>query len=330
MSEFRSTFSLPKSSIAINFSDQILALGSCFAQEIGARLEERKFWIDLNPFGILFHPLSIFKALELIVNPSTFDESALVEHDGYWHSLFHHGSHSQKHKQQLLDRITAQLAVSHHHLRRASMMMLTFGSAHAYRHLERDFFVANCHRIPSNQFEKSLISIEEMYQKGRSIFDAIIEINPKIQIILSVSPVRYLRDGVVQNQRSKARLHLLCEQLCDTFTSVVDYFPAYEYVQDDLRGYQFFDEDLVHPNATAINYVWNKFSQHYFDPATSEFLLEIDKLLKEYQHRTIRPGSKADQKRCEILIEKMKDFNVRYAHCDFATELDHLKMKLKS
>ena len=319
MSEFRTIFDLPESSIEITPNSRLLALGSCFAEEIGLRLSDRKFHVDLNPFGILFNPVSIAKALEYIGVGRSIDDAAMIRHDGLWHSLLHHGSFSHRERDQAWGCIEERIQYAHRALSTTNTIILTLGSSHAYRHLATKLVVANCHKIPNNQFKKIMLDLDFMVDELRKSIELLSHHNPKIKFLVSVSPVRYWRDGAIENQRSKARLIMCCEQLCDYFQNV-EYFPAYELVIDDLRDYRFYSKDLVHPNAIAIDYVWEHFTECCFSDEALNYTKEIESFSKLMAHVPIHPDSDLEKDRIQRLQEMIHVLEEKYPDRDFSQE----------
>ena len=292
------------------------------------RLSRAKFRLDLNPFGILFNPISIANSLDMLLHPDSFTEDYLFSHRGLWHSFLHHGSFSQPEKEDIYNTIQLRLQKSHDFLREADLAILTFGSAHVYLHLDKNLYVANCHKLPNQLFAKQLSALSDLQSKYEDLLGSIFDYNHDIKILLSVSPVRYVRDGAIQNQRSKARLLLLCEHLIQKYPQV-EYFPAYELVIDDLRGYQFYESDLVHPNGQAIEYVWKKFVDLYFDRAARTFADKMMTLQKELSHRAIHPQSKAEQQRLQLLLSRIEAIEAEYDFCHFTLEKARLRERLK-
>ena len=247
----------------------------------------------MNPFGILYNPFSIADALERLMDGTLFDAPELFQHNGLWHSFAHHGSFSSASPEQTLTMINGRLETAHEALKHCRHLFITFGTAWIFRLKSTGQVVANCHKLPANEFIHERISTDAFVDRWMPLMHRLHQYNPDLQILFTVSPVRHLSDGAHENQLSKATLLLLVERLCKE--SNTSYFPAYELMLDDLRDYRFYAPDMTHPSQTAIDYVWERFSDCFFDEETRALMIEIDKINNELQHRPLFPDSKAYQ-----------------------------------
>jgi len=269
----------------ISYKSDMLAIGSCFADEIGMRLQALKFPIDVNPFGVIFNPVSL---AELLTNAleSRFDETLFVSRDGHW---FHHGYHSKVNAptmEALSQKITGLNANVHKSLNETNVLLLTFGSAWVYKHNPTNSIVSNCHKVSQDQFSKKLLDFEVLKGVYFHLFETLFKHNPKLNILLTISPVRHIKDGVYENNVSKSVLHLLTHFLVSHFKQV-HYFPSYELIVDDLRDYRFYKEDLIHPTNQAVEYVFEKFSATYFSDKTKEAVRLQQAILKLKAHKPL-------------------------------------------
>ncbi|MBO6517860.1 MAG: GSCFA domain-containing protein [Bacteroidia bacterium] len=287
---------------SINYQKPVLCIGSCFAQNIGRRLIDNRFKVVLNPNGILFNPISIGNAL-LAKN---YSEADLVERDEVWFSWQHHSSFSGTSRETVLhgiqrehELLTSTLENSEHSL------FLTLGSAWVYEYEGK--VVANCHKQPNGQFTKRLLSIEEIVAH----LGPILEKSKAKQVVLTVSPVRYVKDGLHNNNLSKATLLLAVKKLCD-LVKHVHYFPAYEMVIDELRDYRFFDRDLVHPSEEAIDYVWEAFRKTYFDSQSLEMARAWSNIKSRLNHRILHPDTKTAKSFLSKLADDQRKFETGY------------------
>ena len=303
------TFPIKKFDKPLNINQGILLVGSCFAAEVGIKLSERKFDTVVNPHGILYNPLSICQAVTDYVKKRTYTQQDIFLHDELWRSFNHHGRFSDVKPGVCLTKINQEIDRAHHQLKNAKWLLVTFGSAFAYKH--NSGIVANCHKLPASQFEKILLSKEQIVDAWQKQINLLKEFNPQLQILFTVSPVRYIRDGVIENNRSKGILfdsvHSLIEQNTNLF-----YFPAYEIVIDELRGYRFFKEDLVHPSSQAINYVWQKFVDAACDEETKNFMADYMPILKSLNHRYVHGDTFVSVKFREQLEEKVTLLRKKY------------------
>ena len=251
----------------LDFASGIVSIGSCFAAEIGSRLEESDFHIELNPFGALYNPASIAAALQRLIDDKPLVKADLVEHEGLWHSWHHHGSFSYATPGATLLVCNNRIHRAHRALKEADLLMLTFGTAWVFEHEGR--VVANCHKLPPQMFVRRRMSVEEIVSLWQPLLNELAVYYPNLNVVLSVSPVRHMADGAHGNQLSKSTLLLAVEQLCSA-NGPVHYFPAYEIVLDELRDYRFFDEKMTHPTSVAVDVVWERFQRATMYPAVRE------------------------------------------------------------
>lgn len=287
---------IPKASeFKISHDKSVFLLGSCFSENIGDYFKSYKFKTVSNPGGILFNPASIANTLQRLITEDEVDEKFIVERDGLFYSLLNHSSLSSATKQDLVQKLYTLEKQSAEVLKTADVLIITFGSAFVYRHRELNKTVANCHKLPASVFEKKLLKVEQITKNYSVLIQQLQLFNPGLKIIFTVSPVKYLRDGVVENNLSKATLLLSVSDLVNKFSNCA-YFPAFELINDDLRDYRFYKEDLAHPNEQAIEYVWQKFSECYFNDTTRHLNQQIAELNKALNHRSITSADQKDSK----------------------------------
>lgn len=287
---FRTIIDLKKSELDITYSDKLMLAGSCFSNNIGEKLNLHKFDVNINPFGIVFNPISLVQQLRLLNSATEINDNFIFQHNELWHSWLHHSSFSANSKQELLQNINSKFQEAKNFLQEADFLIITLGTAFAYELKEKKLIVSNCHQVPNHQFEKKLLEYETIVAELDNFLSLLKEKNPKLKVIFTLSPVRHWKDGVVENQRSKAILTLAIHQLCDKFTWV-NYFPAYEIMMDDLRDYRFYKADMLHPNQQAVNYIWEQFKVAYFDNKTSGLLSKMEQVNRNKQHRSRFPES---------------------------------------
>ncbi|HEY6162598.1 MAG TPA: GSCFA domain-containing protein [Bacteroidia bacterium] len=301
--------------------NKIVMTGSCFAEEIGCLMERYKFPVQLNPNGILYDPQSISEAVSSWLVPKAYSEKDLFFYNDTWNSLKHHGRFSHPDKSACLGRINASREKAHTQLKNAKWLVITFGSAWMYRHKASNSIAANCHKLPARDFDKELADEAGLEKTYTDLFEKLRTFNPSLNILLTVSPVRYVRDGVVENNLSKAVLIKLVHSLVNAKN--VFYFPAYELVTDDLRDYRFFKEDLVHPNEPAINYVWEKFTAFAFDEHTMQLHEKVKEVVAAAHHRTLHPGTTAHRIFAEKMLDKCRELSVQFPFLDLEKEKIH-------
>lgn len=259
----------------ISYQQHIFLAGSCFAESIGERFSAARFHTVINPSGILYNPHSIAFSLRNILEEKQYAEHELLSYNDLWHSLHHHGCFSSKNKSQTLGEINALISSAHDALKKTGWLIITFGSAFAWKYKASGDIVANCHKLPGTEFEKMFLSADLIVEEWTSLLTLIRKFNPQLKIMFTVSPVRYIRDGLMENSLSKASLITAIHELCGRHNTL--YFPAYEYVTDVLRDYRFYKEDMVHPTKQAVDFVWEKFTEQVFDRETKQILAEVEK-----------------------------------------------------
>ncbi len=293
---FRTIVPPLSTSVRLGHEDCLLAIGSCFTENIGTFLQKSKFDVAINPFGIVYNPISIAETLFYLLKKKDLElEKNIVEQDGVWSSFLHHSSFSTLAKTTIVEKIEKELTEHQVFFSKTNRLFLTFGTAMVHEHKATNQIVANCHKLPAHLFTKRRLSVEEIVTTYTSLLAALQKDKPNLEVIFTVSPIRHIRDGLVENQRSKATLILAIEALCNRFEGV-HYFPAYELLLDDLRDYRFFENDLIHPTSFAIQYIWDYFSETYFDATTKEIIGQLNKIQAAAAHRPFQPDSLAYQK----------------------------------
>jgi len=290
--KFRTEIQLQPSERKISHSQQIFGIGSCFVSEIGQKLSDLKFRTLINPYGTLFHPLAIENALMRIFSLTEYSREEIFKYGELFFSWDHHTSFDRPTENETLKIINTELETANNFVRNANCFLLTFGTSWIYRLNDSGLFVANCHKVPQHVFEKSLLTEKQLCASIKNCFDLIFDVCPNAHIIATVSPVRHTRDGIIENSLSKARLISSLHEVLAKYETV-DYFPTYELLNDDLRDYRFYSEDLVHPNQMAVDYIWQKFSEVYFDENTNSRIEQLNKINSALAHRPLNPKTVA-------------------------------------
>ena len=293
----------------INYSSKVLLLGSCFAQNMGAKLEYYKFQQCTNPFGILFHPVAIEKLITRAVNQTWFTSKDVFLQNEQWHCFLAHSKLSNTSEEDLISALNSALEKLRFSLLEASHVVFTFGTAWVYRHLENDTIVANCHKVPQKKFVKQLLSPDDVSDVLLGIETKLRTINPTCSIINTVSPVRHIKDGLLANSRSKAHLIAGVQEIVSP-EKLNYYFPSYEIMMDELRDYRYYKEDLIHPNQTAIAIIWNAFTGSWICPETAALQKKIATIQSGMLHTPFNENSKAHihfKKDLETKISEIKE-----------------------
>jgi hypothetical protein len=292
--------------VLVKHSDPIMLLGSCFTSNIGRLLTDAFFNVSYNRTGILFDVLSVAKHLRYIVENSKIEPSELRRHDELFFHWDFHSDFSSINETVCLEKLNSAIVKSHDFLKDAEWLAVTFGTAFSYYNIADNVYVANNHKASTADFKKELVAGNQMMDAMVSAISALKQFNPDIQVILTISPVRHVRDGVVENNRSKARLIELVHALTDHF-GFVSYFPAYELVVDVLRDYRYYDIDLVHPNYLATNYVFERFCLTYMNAELQKKIANYTKLRNSINHRPLHPETKAHKDFINTLLKKIDE-----------------------
>ncbi len=297
---FRTELNIPPAAQKINHNDTVLLIGSCFSQNIGERLQKYKFKCISNPFGTVFNPISISKLIRYAGDKQVFSKETLQNSQGVWVHPDFHSVLSDVDKDTALAKINQAIEDVSKLLSEVKFLFITLGTVTAYRQISDGSIVANCHKIHPAAFTKETIQPEDGYFTLSTALNHLKKIHPQINIITTVSPVRHIKDGFIGNARSKACLLRIVEMLEGDDTGIT-YFPAYEWVMDDLRDYRFYGADLIHPNELAIDYIWEKFGAHYFSSDTTHLVEKIDRIIQSCSHRPFNVRSDQHQQFiCEV------------------------------
>jgi hypothetical protein len=290
----------------ISYSDKILLLGSCFADNIGTKFGEYYFPTTVNPFGTMYNPASIASALHTAQSPHHV--SPIIHHNGLWHSFSHHGSFSCVGKEQLLNVCERSRRELQYALQQATIMIITFGTAWVYEYEGQ--VVANCHKMPANRFVRRRLTVDEIVEMWKPLLDSM----PDKHWIFTVSPIRHVKDGLHDNQLSKAILLQAIEQLgqLPIANSQLSYFPSYEIMIDELRDYRFYSEDMVHPSPVAVDYIWQRFVDTYMSKDTQTEMCTLHQLWRDRHHRFLHPDSEDAKRFADGVLQRLKAIQKRY------------------
>ncbi|WP_303208706.1 GSCFA domain-containing protein [Bacteroides oleiciplenus] len=324
---FLTPVELPSGLPLLTQSDELLLMGSCFATNMGALLADAKFRPDINPFGVLYNPLSVSVALREVAAGRIYTEEDLFFFRECWHSPMHHGDFSSPSAEEALQRINTRLQAAHARIHQLECLLLTFGTSWVYE--QTGHIVANCHKQPESVFTRRQLSVQEIVSDYTSLFSGLIARNPKLKVIFTVSPIRHVRDGMHANQLSKAILLLAIDQLQAAFPEHVFYFPAYELLLDELRDYRFYADDMVHPSPQAVRYVWEKFVQTCLSEDALEIMQESENINKALSHKPFHPESDEYKRFLGQIVLKIDRLNKKYPYLDFQNEKEICHIRLK-
>jgi hypothetical protein len=321
--EFRLALDPPQINPKIKITDRIMLMGSCFTEHMTAKLNQVKFNTLQNPNGILFNPTSIAKALTYYIKSTNIEVSSLFEMNSLWNHWDFHSSLSQPASLHAVEKINQHIHAGHHFLKEANWLIITFGSAFVYQ-LKNGEIIANCHKAPAELFTKKMLSIDDVVNSYTSLIKQIRTFNPALNIMFTVSPVRHLKEGFVENNRSKSVLLLSVEKIVSSISNCF-YFPSYELIIDDLRDYRFYAEDMVHPNYLATNYVWEKFSSACIDGKSREIFKDIEQINNALRHRPLHPDSTEHKLFREKTYSVIMSLSDRFPNINWDVELQFFK-----
>lgn len=303
----------------IDYNSKLMMLGSCFAENMGGKFSYYKFGVDVNPCGIVYNPRSVANVLRLIVEGKEFKQEDLMQVGDKWVSLYHHGSFSSTDAGECLDKINRRLELATKEIRSADLLVITWGTAWVYRHTGQGVVVSNCHKIPSQEFERYRLSVDEIVDEYTGLIGRLREVNPGIRVLFTVSPIRHWKDGAHGNQLSKATLLLAIDRLREKLGGVY-YFPAYEIVLDELRDYRFYADDMLHMSSLTIDYTWERFLYSFISPEVLGLMNRIGRINKAVGHRPFDPHSNDYKRLVKNLLTEIAAISRSFPSIDFSEE----------
>ena len=301
----------------IDYNSKIVSFGSCFAENMGDKLLYYKFQTQVNPFGIIFNPFSIEKLIERVVLQRYFTKDDIFFFNERWHCYEVHSELSDADAEVVLSKLNRILSDTQKQLQQATHIIITYGTSWVYRHIETNAIVANCHKVPQKQFSKELLSIDSIQKSIQNTVSLIATLNPKCNFIFTVSPVRHLKDGFVENKVSKSHLIAAIYATTNTKQQTLNYFPSYEIMMDELRDYRFYADDMMHPSPMAIDYIWERFAATQIDASAITTMELVQTIQKGLAHRPFNPKSESHQKFEANLKEKIATLEAQYSFMKF-------------
>ncbi len=329
-SKFQTIVDIPKYPWETGYGKRNLFMGSCFTENVGKKMSALKYEVDMNPFGILYNPLSVANGLEILLENRIFDEGVLKNHNGLWYSFFHHGRFSSGDKEACLQNINTRIQASSEFLKSADFLFLTFGTAWIYRYKKSGEVVSNCHKIPAREFSRERLSVNQIVEKYTDLFTRIWQVNPNLKVIFTVSPIRHWKDGAIENQRSKSILLLAVDQLIAKFENEkCAYFPSYEIVMDELRDYRFYAEDMLHISDVAVNHIWELFEQALMDEKSVSLSAEVQKVINAAGHRPINKKSPEFYTFLSSFQKKIAKLEYEFPFINLEQEKEYFRVQIK-
>lgn len=327
MNTFRTVVPQSKFPFKISHKSQILCVGSCFAEHIGGFFHDHKFNTVINPCGISYNPISICDTINRLVDNTPILADELVTNNNRYYHWGFHGEYSSDSPDTLIAQLNDTVSNGHIFLKDTDVIFITLGTSFAFRLVDQDMIVANCHKFPNDDFTRELLDQEEITNALSESINKLFSTNPNLNIVFTISPVRHIRDGLIENQRSKAQLINATHKLVADFEQV-HYFPSYELIMDDLRDYRFYKRDMIHVNDVALAYVWEHCQGAFFDSETATLVKSISKIAKDCAHRPIHPNNPQHQSFLAGLIDKIKALQKEHPNLDYTTELEKIRNQL--
>lgn len=320
--KFRTELDIKPSKSKISYKSKTALLGSCFSTEIGEKFFVGKMKVLVNPGGVIYNPESVADSLRIILERKEFTESDLHFSDNKYLSFYHDTGFSDSDKQVVLSRINESVSNAYNFLIDADFLFITFGTAWTYRWNKTGSIVSNCHKIPSQEFTRQLMKPGEIASSWQKLISEIKKLNNNIEIVFTVSPVRHLKDGAHGNQISKSTLHLAISDILQD-SDRLSYFPSYELIMDDLRDYRFYNKDMVHPSAGAVDYIWEQFMNCYFDKATMNVYNSVSEVSMACNHRLVTDNKRDIERFAGSMMEKIGKIEKKYPFINFKDERDY-------
>lgn len=328
-SKFQTIVDIPQFSLKTGYSHKNIFMGSCFTENVGNRMVDLKFDTDINPFGILYNPVSVCNGLRILLQKKEFTVEDLIVTDGLWHSFYHHGRFSFASINETLDSINKRIKSSSEYLEKADFLFITFGTAWVYRYKKSGQIVSNCHKIPANEFERVRLSVNEIVSDYTDLLTGIRKKNNSLKVIFTVSPIRHWKDGAVENQRSKAVLLLAIDEIIKkSGADFCAYFPAYEIVMDELRDYRFYADDMIHISDFAVKHIWEKFQESLIDTESQIIMPRVEKIVKAVNHKPLHKNTGEYLKFLKQMDGETTLIESMYSYLNLACEKEYFKTEI--
>lgn len=287
---FRTSIDIKPYSFRLDYQSNILTLGSCFSENMGLKMKNVFFKTEINPFGVLYNPISILNSIQLLLQNKKFTASDIFEYKSLWHSFAHSSSFSDVSSELCLSKMNERISFASEFIKSTDVLLITFGTAWVFTDKERGRVVSNCHKLPSGKFNRRRLTVDEITMAYSDLLTKLKALYPNLNVVFSVSPIRHWKDGAHENTISKSTLLLAVNALQNQFGNV-HYFPAYELLIDELRDYRFYASDMLHPSDVAVEYIWSKFSESVFSEETLQLMKKLEQLAADSAHRPLHPLS---------------------------------------
>lgn len=333
--DFRTQVHIPDKNYRIDHSTRMMLFGSCFSENIGSKLKNNKFNVEVNPFGILYNPLSVSNSIRRLLRKTGFTETDILYNNEMYHSFMHHGSFSDTDKDNCLKNINERYNKAVEWIYETELFLITFGTAYVYRLKQmgktgKGEVVSNCHKYPADKFDRTILTVDEIVEEWVDLTKQLKAVNKNVKFLFTVSPIRHWKDGAHENQISKSILHIAIDQLIRICGEDLLYFPAYEIMIDELRDYRFYEDDMMHPSAFAVDYIWHNFSKTFFSDATMKINKEWSQIKKSIDHKPLFPKTCSYRNFLEQTYRNLNEFSNRNPQISCEKEIQKLTSLLNS
>ncbi len=314
--ELQTKVKIPRYPFGIDHQSKLILLGSCFSDSIGQLLQRLKFDVCSNPFGAIYNPISLVNSIDILLTKEKYSLADLSEHEGTYFSFSHYSAYSDEDPNTCLHKINQSHTKAKQFIEESEILFVTLGTSWGYRLKSTNRVVNNCHKLPSKFFERFFSSAFNTYKELKGMVEKMIKANKDVKLIFTISPIRHVKDGLVENQRSKAALITAVHMLIEEFDSV-SYFPVYEVFMDELRDYRYFAADMIHPSDVAIQYIWDLFQDSFFSPEAKSLTQKVDRLIKSIEHKPVNHTSLKYQQFIDNMLKNIKEIESQYKYMDF-------------
>jgi len=323
--DFRTEVTVSDYPFRISYQTPVLFCGSCFAENIGGIMQSYKMPVQVNPFGVVYNPLSVAKVLRNILQNKQYTGNDLNHRNGLWFSFDHYTRFSSESQEECLLKINDACSSAHEFIKKANLIAVTFGTARVYRLVTTGQVVANCHKIPAKEFTHTLLSVDEIVTEWSELIDEVLAVSPNTRFLFTVSPIRHWKDGAIGNQLSKSTLILAVHRLVKIYSDKAFYFPGYEIMMDDLRDYRFYDTDMLHPSQLAVDYIWQKFSDALIERQAMQVTEKVHRIQQALSHRPVNPKSQEFKRFVDKILNEVNSIQKQYPFLNFYEEVNTLK-----
>lgn len=312
----------PNSMPKIEYYNPIFFIGSCFATNISSLCLDSGLMAAVNPFGVTYNPLSLVEILKIIDKKQPVDPTYFREVGGKWVSLIHHSDFNASTLDELRFITDMTVINAHNFIKASTHIFITLGTSWVYEDKQINRVVNNCHKLPADNFIRRRLGVDEIISLFSDIISNLDILKDK-KIVFTVSPIRHIKDSLIGNSLSKSTLIVAVNELATKYPEQVYYFPSYEIMMDDLRDYRFYDSDMLHPSDVAIQYIFEKFREQFFDLETDSYTKKMSKISRAMNHRVIDANSDAHKKFKAKIYSNIENIRREFPNGNYTKALEY-------